>query len=218
MAGAILSALCLWMVQAWASLDKMSFDLLLRQKAVFVLNGEMERLSELYTTVTGFGWAISQGNNGYPALANIRSSTVRDLYPPSGMSFTTMVAGPSTTAGAFLGDDTRVLQVTVNGLQQDFVWLDRGRRLAARLSWVACPVTNALATACWTTNGTVGSTQPCYDFGNNAKTGNSTGAGPCMMIILVLEYPYQLQGSVPVAFGVQSTLTLSTIVGLHRDQ
>ena len=54
----------------------MSLDLQLRQKAVFVLNGEMERLSGLYT-VGGFGGAGPgelQSAAGYPTIAGLPNS------------------------------------------------------------------------------------------------------------------------------------------------
>ena len=44
-AGAVLSAVTLCAVRAWAVVDGLSFDLQLRQKAVFALNGEAERLA-----------------------------------------------------------------------------------------------------------------------------------------------------------------------------
>ena len=43
-ASTVLSVVALGLVNAWTVMDRMSFDTLLRQKAVFVLNAEMERL------------------------------------------------------------------------------------------------------------------------------------------------------------------------------
>ena len=50
-AGTILSVVALSLVKAWTVFDGLSFDLLLRQKAVFVLNGEMERAWATYTAI-----------------------------------------------------------------------------------------------------------------------------------------------------------------------
>lgn len=77
-ASALLSILAICVVRAWSVFDQMSFDNMLRQKAVFVLNGEMERLARMWNTST---FATSAKNaGGYPAIPGITGSTIRYTY------------------------------------------------------------------------------------------------------------------------------------------
>ena len=231
-AGAVLSAVVLCAVRAWAVVDGLSLDLQLRQRAVFALNGEAERLTALYT-VGGFngstakpsGPSTLQAVSGpiYPALSGITGSAARLAYAitTTGPGFLTA----STSSFAATSSTDSLVWVSGSGAAtQNFVWLDRPRAIMARLSWVACPL-SAVATGssgtlvdntaavCW---GTTKASAPnlCFAY-------DGTGGGtPCSLATLVLDYPYRLVNGVAVAESqlpgthlTPATLTLSTLVG-----
>lgn len=193
-AGVLLSVLALGLVNAWAVFDRLTFSNLLRQKAVFVLNGEMERLAAQYT----LGQFTPDQQTGYPALSSLTGSTKRATYTAAdNLSFTT------TSLAAFQASDTPVW-LPGGSPPTNWVWLDRPRNLVANLSWVSCPVTDKLGAACWGQGGKTGATSKCYrDV-------------PCQLVTVVLTYPYRLAGSAATPLGATSTLTLSTIVGQRR--
>ena len=156
-AGIVLSAVVLCLVRAWTVFDVMSLDLQVRQKAVFVLNGEMERLSGLYT-VGGFGGAGPgqlQSVSAYPAVAGIPNSANRLVYgtgTTSAQSFTTTSFATFTAAATA---DSTILISGSGASASNFVWIDRPRKIVGRLSWIACPTPNyatngaATAASCW---------------------------------------------------------------------
>ena len=237
-AGAVLSAVVLCAVRGWAVMDQMSLDLQLRQKAVFALNGEAERLTALYT-VGGFngsarkpsGPGTLQAVSGptYPALAGVTGSAAR-------LTYATATTGPTfdtTSAATFSSATSTDSAVWIYGngpTTQNFVWLDRLRNIMARLSWVACPLsavpspngtggpagsglTGNTSAVCW---GSTRASPPNLCYAYDATPGGT----PCSLVTLVLEYPYRLSGGVPVAESqyagshlTPTTLTLSTLVG-----
>ena len=120
-AGVVLGALALGLGNLWTVFDRMSFDALIRQKAVFVLNGEMERLASLYTTSDfGAGNRSRLSTSGYTSVDGIPNSTSRRIYSTNvpGPSFTT------TTASAF--DDAET-NVWVRGRAPPSPWAPRPR-------------------------------------------------------------------------------------------
>lgn len=210
-ASALLSGLALCLVQGWAVLDRMSFEALLRQKAIFVLNGEMERAAALYTQ-TSFGASVTSSNAGYTAYPGIVGSGTRITYTTTAapVTFTVTTAAAFTAANAA---DSLVWLYRYGGATQNFVWLDRSRGLLARLSWSACQVTDVTSSSCWVTGGKQPKskgTATCYGYGG--------GSDVCELITMFLEFPYVLTGSVPTPLGTitPGTLSLSTIVGRRR--
>jgi prepilin-type N-terminal cleavage/methylation domain-containing protein len=213
-ASVLLSVLVLCLINGWAALDRLSFDVLLRQKAIFVLNGEMERASALYGK-TSFGAGVSQGTAGYTASPGILNSGSRVTYATTASPVTFTVK----TLSAFnapAAPDTLVWLYGTQSPPLNYVWLDRSRGLLARLSWSSCDVTDLTSSACWVTGGKQKkskNTATCYGYGG--------GSGVCDLITMFLDYPYVLVGGVPTPLvgGVASTgtapttLTLSTVVG-----
>ena len=193
----------------------MSFDLLLRQKAVFVLNGEMERLSALYAT-TGFGTETRTDSTGYPAAPGVTGAEARLVYGTSG-------AAASFTKSAVADFDDWDGNIWVQGSgasARNYVWLDLARNLAARLSWIECEVTVTAATDCWDmTSGKKPKKPKGSKDGVYACLGFDGGAGGdyCRMVTLVLEYPFRVSGTTVAAAGGTRTLTLSTIVGRRSE-
>ncbi|MBV9785700.1 MAG: prepilin-type N-terminal cleavage/methylation domain-containing protein [Acidisphaera sp.] len=208
-ATAVLGILVLCLANLWEVMDRMSFDLLLRQKAVLVLNGEMERLAWLYDT-TGFGAGTITQSTGYTALTNVTGSTTRSVYATN----STGISAVSNSAATLQTMDSAVWVYGSGTSSQNFVWLDSSRNLLARVSWITCAVSAKTAQNCWGVSGNgpgppAGSTYICEAF-------SGSGNGTCMLLTLVLDYPWQLSGNTPVAMAHQSTLTLNTIVGRRR--
>lgn len=215
-ATAVLGVLVLCLANLWEVLDRMSFDLLLRQKAVLVLNGEMERLATLYDT-TGFGAGTLLLSTGYTALAGIPGSATRLVYATN----STGINAVSNAASSLQTSDSAVWAYGSGSAMQNFVWLDSSRNLLARISWVTCAISASTTQTCWTVAGagapappapaapTAGSSYACLNF-------SGSGNGSCMLLTLILDYPWLLSNNAPVAMAHQSTLTLNTIVGRRR--
>lgn len=214
-AGVLLSILVLCLVNGWAALDQLSFDVLLRQKAVFVLNGEMERASALYSK-TSFGSGLAQSTTGYTANPSIVNSGSRVTYATT-TSPVTFTVKTLSAFSATAAPDTLVWLYGAQSPPLNYVWLDRSRGLLARLSWSSCDVTDLTSSACWITGGKQKkskSTATCYGYAG--------GSGVCDLITMFLDYPYVLVGGVPTPLirgkattgaAAATTLTLSTIVG-----
>lgn len=202
-AGTLLSVLALGLVNAWAVFDRLTFNNLMRQKAVFVLNGEMERLAAQYTTRQ----YTPAPRTGYPSVPSLTDSDTRRIYAATdGLPFTT------NSVATFQGLDTTLVWLPGGTPPANWVWLDPARSLVANLSWVSCPVTDRLGAACWEGSGKKGKLSKCY-----------VPPGPppppptsCQLITVVLTYPYKLTQGSTTPVGTTSTLTLSTIVGQRR--
>lgn len=200
----ILSGMVIALSTAWVSLSKSSLDLLLRQKAVFVLNGEMERLVALHQ-LTDFGDGGARSSSGYPALDGVSDN--RFIYPMNVGPYMPQASDdfvkPSFTQ---FNDGADGLVLEVEGAteteKRTYVWLDRPRSLLAQISWTTDDVVpDACAFAAC----------DCYDFG-----GAVTGA-PCRALTLVLTYPFRFD----LIEGVEAhtktgTMTLRTIVGRRQ--
>jgi hypothetical protein len=190
-ASAILSVLAVGLVNFWAIYDRLGFDLVLRQKAVLVLNGEMERLNYLYTT-TGFGAGVKPSTTGYAPLPNIAGSGTRLTYATTSTSVDFVVASASSFALA----ESLVWLDGAGTAARNYVWLDRDRQLVAQASWMEAPLGAGCSGSC-----------ACYAF-----SGSGT-QGVCLVVTLVLDYPYRLQGATVTPLGPLKSLTLSTIAG-----
>lgn len=207
-AGALLSALGLCLVSGTTVLDRLSYETLLRQKAVFVLNGEMERVAALYTK-TSFGSSQTVSTTGYTAVSGIINSGKRATYVSSQPQVTFAATTAASFTNASTANSTVWLYQTGNATQ-NYVWLDRDRSLLARLSWSSCDVTDQTSASCWVTGGkqkTGKNTASCYGYGG--------GTGVCDLITMFLDYPYTISGGAPtpLATVTATTMSLSTIVG-----
>lgn len=197
-AGVILSVLVLGLTQLWAIAGERSLDGTLRQKAVFVLGGEMERLSALYN-LTGFGATVAADTTGYGSPSG---------FPDTRAIFRTAANGFMATGGdAFVTDSLTAFEAGADALvllheqagdaaDRNFVWIDRDRGILGRLSWSQADLT---------ANG--GS---CFDFAGGA------GGSACRLITLLLEYPFRISGGAPAADGVTRIIPLKTIAGRWR--
>jgi Tfp pilus assembly protein PilV len=182
----------------WVTADRQANDLVVRQKAVLVANGEMERLSVVYNHTT-FGVAGPVTTTGYeasspfPTTRLIYPTSLDPLYTGAGDDYVT------TSAATFSGNDPRVWvnSQALTSLNRSYVWLDKGRNLMARLSWVSTDI----------------SPSPCTTGSCVCRSFLGIGTGSCRRISLFLEYPYRLVSGAPVAGSRIESVTLSTIVG-----
>jgi prepilin-type N-terminal cleavage/methylation domain-containing protein len=195
---AILSILVLGLTNLWSTLGQISFGELLRQKTVFALNGEMERLDALYTT-TGFGAGIRMPTNGYTAITGIPGSQNRVIYDTksTGVSFVV------NSLAALQANNPAVWETGVGPATRNYVWIDQDRGILGMLSWMEQPLT--------CNNKPDGAPHPCQCY----QFSGGPGPGTCITVMLVLNYPYTISGGAPAQMpgNTLKTISLTTIMG-----
>jgi prepilin-type N-terminal cleavage/methylation domain-containing protein len=199
-ASVILAIFIVGLGTSWVVADRRVDTLVNRQKAIFVANAEMERLTALYSLTTfGLGGAVT--TTAYDGPAYLPST--RLIYP-SPLSF--YVGGPndySTTSAATFQTGSE-FEVWINSqaspsANRSYIWISRSENVMARLSWVVTTISPA----------------QCVVGGDGCGCLNYSGllSGECQRLDLFLEYPYRLTSGAPVAASSLQTVTLSTIVG-----
>lgn len=200
-AGVILGVLTIGLTQVWAIAGERSLDATMRQKAVFVLNGQMERLNALYT-LTGYGAAVAVDTTGYGSPAAYPDT--RAVYRLNTNGFMGGLLGDFVTdivATFELGGDGMVLLDDQGGAgDRNYVWIDQDRNLLGRLSWSEIVIPAP-------TGGPPSGTRLCFDFAGGAAGDN------CREVALYLEYPFRLIGGAVVAQSEIDIMPLKTIVG-----
>jgi type II secretory pathway pseudopilin PulG len=196
----ILSVFIIGLGSAWLIADRRANELVLRQKAIFAANSEMERLTALYNLT-------DYGNLGGSATVAYESSlpfpTTRLVYGSGGLS--PYVDGPkdytTTSSATFKTGSPFLVWVAAGGLgttNRNYVWLDQSHNVMARLSWTISAVTPAQCT--------VGVVCSCLGFLGLLP-------GSCQKLNLYIEYPYRLNSGGATADGNIQTVSLSTVVG-----
>jgi prepilin-type N-terminal cleavage/methylation domain-containing protein len=201
-ASMILSIFIVAIGACWVTADRRVNDLVMRQKAIFAANGEMERLTTLYDT-TSFGVLGPVSTTGYDGPAFLPAN--RSIYPNSlsgysggpGSDFTT------TSTATFQGDPFAVYITSqmLPALNRSYLWVDQAQGVMARVSWKATSISPASCV--------VGSD------GCGCLSYSGLLSGSCQRIDLYLEYPYRLVSGSSVAGSTLQTVILSTIVGRH---
>lgn len=218
MVGFVLVAILLiGMNQFWVVVSGQIDGQIIRQKAVFRANGEMERLVELYignsaqvdADIANFN---SDGYDvvpvGHVASGLITTSPARFIYDSTVLGFVTTtfdefreeLTSRSTAADAntvysrvFFYDDPATAQ------DRNVVWLDREKGVVARLSWIL------------DRTGFDQAGRPCFV---------EVPLNECFLLTLFLDFPFRVGvaanplqpfGNVPL-----ETITLQTIVGPRR--
>jgi prepilin-type N-terminal cleavage/methylation domain-containing protein len=199
-ASTILSIFVLGMSTVWYTASSRVSDLVLKQKAIFVLNAELERLSALYV-YTDFGQNGFETKNDYGAgiLPATRETYKADLssYVGNGNNFVTTSSATFATGSEFL-----VYRNTNNPIR-NYVWIDRTRGIAGRISWATTDINVASCI-----NGTECSCRKFNDSGGNGEN--------CEQLDIYVEYPYRISsaGAVTPPTSVTSRImSLRTIVG-----
>lgn len=203
-AGVILSVLAMGLAHMWAAVGAQSVDLAVRQKAVLILNGEMERLTSLYF-FTGFGAVTATDTSGYDTPTGfvddrvIHRETTNAFMPTPADAF--VVDAATFLAGA----DSLVLLDDDIGSADDrnYVWIDRPRNIIGRLSWVEADV--AKQKTC------DGEDCLCFDWAGGV------GGTECRELTLYLEFPFRMTASGAEEMGQPIVIMpLKTVVGRWR--
>ncbi|CAK0755948.1 putative Prepilin-type N-terminal cleavage/methylation domain-containing protein [Gammaproteobacteria bacterium] len=196
MVGIVLtSILVLALSGTWAMVSDEFFKLTLKQKAAFVLNGEMERL------VAAFRYKNPAGDWLKPEL----SSSSRYVYDSGTIDIDNndiknIVVNTSMVASSFA--NSQIHFYTESGKDYNVVWLDRDRQITATLTWAMTesvgPTDNA----------------DCYwkDSGPKDVVTNLH----CRLLVVYLKYPFRYQSDTsPIAdvMGWTTEISLQTIVG-----
>lgn len=204
----LVGILVLGMNGLWEAAARQLDEASLRQRAVFRLNGEMERLSALYIFGAGPSNPVEVQDYATSAIpARVGSyigtsvSNKRYIYPnngspasDNGTSFTKAIDTDGQNAEAVYSL-IYYLNAGNIGLQDDdrnLVWLDRERGVLAQLSWEL-------------------NTLP-----QTATTANPCKGGACQLLTLYLDYPFRYSSDTSDPrgdMGPVETITLQTIVG-----
>ena len=204
-ASMILSVIILGVGGFWYAANSRVADLVLKQKAIFVLNAEVERLTALYA-FTGFpvdalnGPVITTPYDGLPALPVTRLVYPSDLtsFMGAGNNFVTTSANTFATGSEFL---VWINSNILPALNRSYVWIDKNRNLVGRLSWVDTPIN-------------IGSCIQLLDCSCQKFDNSSLNGGRCRRLDVYLEYPYRFAISGTVTAPAQlETISIKTIAG-----
>lgn len=208
----LLSIMVFGLTGLWSTVSGHFLSLTLRQKAVFVLSGEMDRLSALYR-FTNFGAdAPNSDDSASPPEQQYGDPVPRNIFPLTSTNapvVNSIVTQDTATFDCGINDCAARVFHDANGAGSNndriYVWIDQARKITGRLSWhLENPeeVTNFAL---------------CSD---GVSTGDGTtlgGTSPCQVLTVFLEYPYRfVDGTTPDAetgFGKIHQLSLKTIVG-----
>jgi len=202
-ASMILSIFVLGIGGFWYQASSHTTELVLRQKAIFALSGELERLSALYV-YTGFAADAVNGpitSTGYTdGLAAL--PTTRLVYPHNTSSFASNDFVQN-AYGSITSHEFPVYEVTniLPSLIRDYIWIDQAHGIAGRVSWTATDISVSSCVQLLDCS--------CQRFDDLSLTG-----GRCRQLDIYLEYPYRIDTSGNVTQpGNLQTLSLRTIVG-----
>jgi len=211
----LVGILVIGMNALWEAAARQLDDVSLRQRAVFRLNGEMERLSALYVfgtgptgpvAVTDYATATIPARAGSYITATTGTRTIYAETQPGTVSAAVPMMAPSTDLAnrvAADGSDANTVYGRIYYLDagvpnttaddRNLVWLDRENGVLAQISWETQDLPNTDPTGI----------RPC-------------NAGTCKLLTLYLDYPFRYAS--PAAdprgdMGPVETITLQTIVG-----
>ena len=203
-ASVILSIMVLGMSGFWFTAVGRAYDLVLRQKAIFVLNAEMERISSLYvyTDFADCGFFCFDGPVSTTGYDNSLLPSTRYVYPSDVSDYTNSGDYVTTTVSTFNSTEFHVFLDSNfwSFNNRTYVWIDKARSIVGRLSWSTANVTAGTCSY---------SDCSCEDF-------DGSGSDNCLMLSVYLEYPYKFLSSGGVTAPASSalkTITLKSIVG-----
>ncbi|MBF0145956.1 MAG: type II secretion system protein [Magnetococcales bacterium] len=206
MVGMVLTGILLTgVVGLWGMVADQFFRLSLRQKAVFVLHGHMERLAQLYrygNTTTNMSVYSSTTGYDHPPLATNTAHHI--LYVDETVrNSDDLMRTAAATKSAF--EEGKILYMdygAVNESAEDrnIVWLDREKDVAAQLSWYL--------------DNTIDAGNQCYN--------DVQDVAGCRLLTLYLDYPYRFMAGTPPTMTALpeytvETISIKTIVGRRKD-
>lgn len=221
-AGVVLSILTLGLMGVWSSAGASVNSIVTREKAIWTLNAQMERLVALYQ-FTEFGATGPEATSGYGYSASYADdrmifgpNTDASMAPPGTLPVVKLIVGAAngflkTTATAFETEEGHNVFYDTGLLSahRNYVWIDRDRDLIGRLSWEE---TDIVVDSCDSDNQPDSGADPCLCWNFNATSSGTR----CREIALALEYPLRWRRSdnAIVDFSeAKEILTLRTIVG-----
>jgi len=227
---ALTAILVLGMSGLWTTVNDQFLYLTLKQKAVFVLNGEMERLSSLYrytnfSNLDRFQTVVYENDTlgddlSDPAIIDFVKD--RLIFISSPVNLSRMVVSqeegtaslfdcsinetdqPATTQ--FNSECAGRILVDENGVGTDddrnYVWIDQERRITARVSWRLRSIKSFISSVYPNVD------KPCWD---------NAGGTDCKELTLYLHFPFRYSSPQEpdrdAGFGRRETLVLKTFVG-----
>lgn len=203
-AGVILGILTIGLTQVWAIAGERSLDSTIRQKAVFVLNGQMERLTALYGR-TGFGAVVAVDTTGYGSPAAYPDTRAVFRMDTNGFMNSGLDAFVTDSLATFEAGGEALIYFDNQGGAGDrnFVWIDPDRNVLGRLSWSETVIPAP-------TGGPPSGTRLCFGFAGGIDGSN------CREVALYLEFPFRLIGGAPTEGDTVRIMPLKTIVGRWR--
>ncbi|MDP6814058.1 MAG: prepilin-type N-terminal cleavage/methylation domain-containing protein [Alphaproteobacteria bacterium] len=217
------SILVLGLTGLWTTVNNEFLFLTVKQKAIFVLHGEMTRLTSLfryadvaadsdYRQVTyssnslGDEFSQSVDQTRYVYMDSPTLAVVQEIVNSNSNANADFSCG---AAGGFDPDCAGVVLVDTNGVGNDddrnYVWIDMKRRITGRLSWELSTIPNN-ANTCY--NPATDANGACADLCYN---------GSCQLLTLFLQYPFRYTDSADpdtdAGFNRTQSLILKTIVG-----
>ena len=194
-AGVITSIMVLGLSTLWTVSAQQFLELTLRQKAIFVLDGNMSRLAAFYE------WD-ADGYLGIPT--KIGTANIGIIYGDNGAvePFVTEVVADFETDqwAVFYNDQAATGSIADN--DENYVWIDQDRNIVGKLFWVEEPPPGPA------------------DVGHPFYNCSGAGLRSCREITLNIEFPYRWLGDGTVdtidSFRTQ-TIDLKTIVGLRIE-
>ncbi|MCB1733637.1 MAG: hypothetical protein H6981_01555 [Gammaproteobacteria bacterium] len=187
--GIVLTAtLVLGLIGLWTLVDAHFIRLQWRQKAIFELNAQTERIAALYRYTAFVAAAGSHADNG--------NTVGRWIYrgDPNGIAGLVVSENKDSGVTSATFGDRQILYMDYPGPPTDpdntnTIWIDRDNRVTGELSWTLDD-TGLTPANCW----------------------NSS----CYRLTVRLAYPYRLVdgvGAMVAELGEIETLTLQTLVG-----
>ncbi len=189
MVGMVLTGILMTgLVGLWEMVGDQFFRSTLRQKAVFVLHGHMERIAMLYRKTDFFEATQNTVHNDLDKI--IHQTTGSNL---SNAYVSNLVVRETSNGNVEKYEDYfqqgQVLFMD-QATEENIIWLDWDKNITAKIHWQMTSISDA--------------DTPCY-------------SGDCYRLTLSLEYPFRFIPSTnPAAGGMWAqteTLTLQTIVG-----
>ena len=227
----LIAILVLGLSGLWTTVNNQFLFLTLKQKAIFVLNGEMERLTALYriTNFAANGSAFHEvtynnsvdGDDFADASKNpleaVNKRLVFGSRPQNAASLGNIITVEGTQFDCPINTNLNTAQfnadcaghilvdenTNVTNDNRNYVWIDQHRRITGRLSWRIRDIKASLDAFYPNVDG------PCWDFFD------SNGSN-CKELTLYLHFPYRYstaqEPDTDAGFGRRETLLLKTFV------
>ncbi len=205
------SILVVALMSTWAMVDEEFLLFTLKQKAIFVLNGEMERAVATFRypitdAATAWDWFKPvSGTTRYVYNSQTTSASMQRILPGRNVDITTAIFADSQIDHVNTSNAAGTGQDCGGGKDCNVVWLDRARGITASLSFDFS-----------TTVGATTAPNPdahCRWVGD-VLLPDGNGAN-CRLLVVYLKYPFRYRSATnPLGdLGPPKEIELQTIVG-----